>query len=859
MKNKLNLNQYNKEKHNTFPQGTEYEKELNSNFRYFNIYWYDPNKSNDFDCFKKCFENVQFYRGYDLKSTLQFFEKESSFEWIVITIGSIGEELIQNLEKYQCIKSFFIFRMNTKLQEKWAINRKKVMCLTSDPEILCKKFIELNNKYLIPNFKYKDIKINDILFNFKKINSDNKYALNSVKREIKSLIEKKTNSNKRYNNFCMKSYLYLNGDKYENDFKEPVKDENSPFYLYAKLFRINGINYFQRLIQFIKNITLLSLYFSQYQYLFNLLSFNEIQNFFNQKITTKHYEERENNVFEFAEKLAQKLMKNESILDDKIELKEIQIYSILFVNYRINETISNYQKLYNFYQIINYFRDLDFCLKLLVLNIYINLNNKNYNFADDIMSSLLASDIRYIRYLGYLDQITPNNDLNEKDQNIINDTLTIKDFIIIGDSQFQAKIKNVEKDIKSKSFKYLEMYQLYSYINKKKEKDSDLIVVYFYYLIMKLEEFKNNLEKILILSAEFGITFIVLLYIEKDDNYVIFHKHNINNILSIILVYSPEDIIKYLSTKFIFKFPSDDSEILSDLNIKIPKISFEQNEEEKYQNGCFELSETFDVNLIKNTFSFNYFGSLDFSEISENIYKIYKDHNALDLFYKQNIIYFGFDLNIDLSHLEICFIKRIIYMYCREEKKSKKSFYRIINDDLRTREPSKIYRTINLLALINKLIENKELASFKGKVYRATKLDENLILKLIPGVNMVNTTFWSTSKDFEVAESFMKNDEWRNSFIICKTNKNNIDIDFENLNPYEEKEVLFLPFTEFKVEKISFEKKYNKKIFIIELSELGNRNFVNYDNMQIENVNNIAVMNFGEKFYKNLAEKEKNN
>ena len=191
---------------------------------------------------------------------------------------------------------------------------------------------------------------------------------------------------------------------------------------------------------------------------------------------------------------------------------------------------------------------------------------------------------------------------------------------------------------------------------------------------MKLEEFQNNLEKILILSAEFGITFIVLLYIEKVDNYVIFHKHNINNILSIILVYSPEDIIKYLSTKFIFKFPSDDSEILSDLNIKIPKISFEQNEEEKYQNGCFELAETFDVNLIKNTFSFNYFGSLDFSEISENIYNIYKDHNALDLFYKQNIIYFGFDLNIELSHLEICFIKRILYMYCREEKESKKVF-----------------------------------------------------------------------------------------------------------------------------------------------------------------------------------------
>ena len=107
------------------------------------------------------------------------------------------------------------------------------------------------------------------------------------------------------------------------------------------------------------------------------------------------------------------------------------------------------------------------------------------------------------------------------------------------------------------------------------------------------------------------------------------------------------------------------------------------------------------------------------------------------------------------------------------------------------------------------------MASFKGKVYRATKLDENLIFKLEPGSSMVNTTFWSTSKDYDIAENFMKDYEWRNSYIICETLKNNIDLDFENLNPYGEKEVLFLPFTEFRVEKVSFEKKYQKKIFTI--------------------------------------------
>ena len=72
---------------------------------------------------------------------------------------------------------------------------------------------------------------------------------------------------------------------------------------------------------------------------------------------------------------------------------------------------------------------------------------------------------------------------------------------------------------------------------------------------------------------------------------------------------------------------------------------------------------------------------------------------------------------------------------------------------------------------------------------------------------MVNTTFWSTTKDISIAEEFLKQHEWRNVLIYCKTIKNNIDIDFEKLNYYDEKEVFFLPFTEFKVFKIGKEKK----------------------------------------------------
>ena len=153
---------------NNFPKGTIYEKELNLNFKYFNVFWYDPNKTNDFDLFKKCFENVKFYKNYDLKTIIHFFKTESIYEWIIITPGFQGKELISNLENLNCIKAFFIYCKNPKYHN-WAKNIKKVVCITSDSKILCQKLIELNRNYIIPNFNYKSkenigtkLDINDI-------------------------------------------------------------------------------------------------------------------------------------------------------------------------------------------------------------------------------------------------------------------------------------------------------------------------------------------------------------------------------------------------------------------------------------------------------------------------------------------------------------------------------------------------------------------------------------------------------------------------------------------------------------------------------------------------------------------------
>ena len=405
----------------------------------------------------------------------------------------------------------------------------------------------------------------------------------------------------------------------------------------------------------------------------------------------------------------------------------------------------------------------------------------------------------YILYSVYSND--KRDEFKEEENNIINETLTIKDFLIIGKKQFHEMIKPIEKNIKSNSFKYLNPEQLEEYLDERKKEKGLKIRPYFYFLIIRFEEFYEHWEKISKLSFKTGITFLAFLFVE-NEYYTKINKIQLNLFIPTILVYSPNDIVYFLSEKLNFinfaNLPNIE-EIGEFLNVKIPKISFEQNDEDKYQDGCFELAETFDVNLIRNKFILKFYTDIDYStEFFKTIYNIYKEHNALDIFFNQNCLYFGW-----------------------------RKYPELIS-----------------------MIENEFLLTYEGKVFRATKLDEKLILKLIPGTKMVNTTFWSTSKEFQVAERFMKRNIWRNSYIICNAHKNNIDIDSEKLNPYNEKEVLFLPFTEFIVDKISSETKYGKKIFIIELTELENRNFVNTDNMQVENVNNLGTKNIFEKFFK---------
>lgn len=318
---------------------------------------------------------------------------------------------------------------------------------------------------------------------------------------------------------------------------------------------------------------------------------------------------------------------------------------------------------------INYFTDDSVFFKL------------KYNFVDEMLISLNISDIRIKHYSLYLFNLlakNKENNFNDNEINLINDSLTIKDFIIIGDDAFDKKFFEAEKKIKPKSFKYLNIEEISTYLNGNKKIKP--IVPYFYFLIIKANIFNSNYEKIILSSLEFGIIFLVFLYCEYD--YII-PKNIVNFLLPTIVVYSPEDILKYLSQKLNFYDPLIMPNLKKYANLEDSNIILSDNIIDDPVE-CFELSETFDKNLIFNKHVFKFLDNIDYIiEFTKNIYNIYQEHEALDLFFKKYCLYFGWRLYPELVSFNICFVKRLLYIYCREDKN--KSFYKIMNDDLRTK------------------------------------------------------------------------------------------------------------------------------------------------------------------------------
>ena len=187
--------------------------------------------------------------------------------------------------------------------------------------------------------------------------------------------------------------------------------------------------------------------------------------------------------------------------------------------------------------------------------------------------------------------------------------------------------------------------------------------------------------------------------------------------------------------------------------------------------------------------------------------------------------------------MDVTIVKQILYIYSKEEEDSTKSFYSMVNNDLRSANFEILSKYFEIISFINNLIEKEEISTYSGEVYRGTYLTPELINELKPFKKMVNSSFWSSSKDYEEALDFLLKSNINNTLICIKSQKSNIDIDNEELSEFlEEQEVLFIPYTLFEITKVEMKTIENKMVYVVHLIDLNEKNKCCTENMPVINV-----------------------
>ena len=208
-------------------------------------------------------------------------------------------------------------------------------------------------------------------------------------------------------------------------------------------------------------------------------------------------------------------------------------------------------------------------------------------------------------------------------------------------------------------------------------------------------------------------------------------------------------------------------------------------------------------------------------QISFQLFKFYKENKLESLFFQQYCSYLGFVLLPDiLVNREINIIlKQFCYAYSLEEGQNK-SLYSLMNKALRSGNASNIEKFLYLISVFNMSLENKEIRSYEGIVFRGTKIQKEFIdNQIIVGKSLTNLSFWSASKSRTIAEKFLKGKD-KNILFIIKTKENNIDIDLEKISKFNEEEILFLPYSKCLIKRKEKTFFNNKEIYEVELEGL---------------------------------------
>ena len=481
----------------------------------------------------------------------------------------------------------------------------------------------------------------------------------------------------------------------------------------------------------------------------------------------------------------------QEVIDLQVEIIISTIRYFIFLTKVDKDTMS--------YSFIKYFQDIGFCIKHFYYMFY-----KFLNFDLTLFDYEFSVDFRMFYFLQYLIKLEKQSEIPSNLLKLAGESATIKDTIILGDKKFRNHIRML--NIKSERIFELDdnMIDLF-FKNPYKGRNKYKITKYF--VICDNISENKYIEKFKLLSSKYGFAYLFIVYIINQKKSDVQLDLNLQkSIIYIFEDYELTEIYKdnnerlkpYLKSFLVKTEPYNKS--LENLKL------FIFDDIKNFKSSCedgWELFEKEDFLGIMNIQQDNFYTFVE--DIMRNIVESYKEHNSLEFFFQYYANYFFLTLQPEFIVNMTAYAKMILYAYTLEEGDPNKNFYCIMNDDLRSTDPKKIYRYLDIIKLMGGLISTKRLKSYNGDLYRASFFKEDLINSIKIGLTMINPAFWSCTKKESVAKRFL-NGKYKNTLIITKGGlENNIDIHLEGISKYpEEEEVLFLPFCKFKIK--SFEK-----------------------------------------------------
>ena len=482
-------------------------------------------------------------------------------------------------------------------------------------------------------------------------------------------------------------------------------------------------------------------------------------------------------------------------------LIEIQVEIIKYITiqcFYFSEIFKNESIRYSF---IKFSQDIGFCIQFFYDSLCKFLYGERFlgfDYSHDIRLFYFAQ-----RCMSLLSQPKFPQDL----LNLATESVRIKDTIILGKNQFRNHI--ISLNIPSQRIHELDDNMVDSFF-KKLYKENIKYKITKYFVICEEKNEKIYLEKFKSLSSKYGFAYLFLVYIKNKQ--ISDMRIDLKAFNSVIYIFNDFELLEYFKDNnerlkpYLEKFlPENDEPTVDKLN---DLIKFVYKDIEVFKSNCEDGWELFEhennTHFSININIINFYGFVE--QVLDSIIQSYKEHNSLEIFFKYYANYFCMALQPELIVNMTAYAKMFLYAYTLEEKDPHKNLYCILNDDLRSSNPSKINRHFDIIKLIGGLIKIKELKSYTGKVYRASYFKDELIKNIKIGLTITNSAFWSSTKKESVALKFLKKSNYKNGLIIAEGDlNNNVDIHLEEISRYrKEEEVLFLPFCKFKIK--SFEK-----------------------------------------------------